>query len=91
MQYLGWIYLYPVESTACFHAIMIAVELTYKVQDVLKEHEAKLKQEKLNQLSQSLLDCINELMHKEIYRKVVIEPESFAVTLYDKEGRSIPK
>ena len=67
------------------------VELAHKVQDALQDYEVQLKEEKLNQLSQSLLDCLNELMHKEIFHKVFIEPESFAVTLYDKEGKAVPK
>jgi DNA sulfur modification protein DndD len=67
------------------------ISLAQKVQVALEEYEIRLKKEKIGQLSQSLLDCLNELMHKEEYHGVVINPETFAVTLYDAQNHAIPK
>lgn len=65
--------------------------LAQKVQDALEEYETRLKKEKLEQLSESLSECLNELMHKEIFQRVSINPDTFAVTLYDKGNNAVSK
>lgn len=65
--------------------------LAQNVQDALKEYEVRLKKEKLDQLAEYLLECLNGLMHKEIFRRVAIDQETFAVVLYDANDNPIPK
>lgn len=65
--------------------------LAQKTELALQEYEDRLKKEKLQQLAVSLVECLNELMHKEIFHKADINPETFAVTLYDTEDNAIPK
>jgi DNA sulfur modification protein DndD len=74
-----------------YEKLQRGVALAQKVQVALEEYEMQLKKEKIGQLSQSLLDCLNELMHKEVYHGVVIDPDTFAVTLYDAQNHPIPK
>jgi DNA sulfur modification protein DndD len=59
-----------------YEKLQRGVALAQKVQVALEEYEIQLKNEKIGQLSQSLLDCLNELMHKEVYHGVVL---TFAV------------
>jgi DNA sulfur modification protein DndD len=74
------------------HASLVrGLALANRLQDALEEYERRLKKEKLEQLSESLLDCLNGLMHKEIFQKVSIDPESFSVTLFDKGNNPVPK
>jgi DNA sulfur modification protein DndD len=74
-----------------FEKVNRGLLLAHKTEMALQEYEDRLKDEKLQQLSISLIECLNELMHKEIFQKAHIDPETFAVTLYDSENNAIPK
>lgn len=46
-----------------YEKLQRGITLAQRVQVALEEYEIKLKKEKIGQLSQSLLDCLNELMY----------------------------
>jgi len=63
-----------------------------KVNLVLDEYLAKLTLSKTQQLKTSVAEAFNCLSRKgDILEKVEIDPVSFAVTLYDRQGNAIPK
>ncbi|MGY5144400.1 MAG: DNA sulfur modification protein DndD [Candidatus Nitrosopumilus sp. bin_32a] len=67
-------------------------ELATKVQKVLDEYIEKLKVKKLQLLEVYLLDELQRLLHKEnLITKVTVDKDTFDITLYDKDGNSIPK
>lgn len=74
-----------------FEKMNRGIALVHRAELALQEYEERLKKEKLSQLADSLVECLNELMHKEIFLKVDIDPETFFVTLYDSENNAIPK
>lgn len=74
-----------------FEKLSRGLMLAQNVQEALKEYEVRLKKEKLDQLGEYLLECLNGLMHKEILRRVAIDPETFEVMLYDVNDNPIPK
>lgn len=70
----------------------VQAELATKVQKVLDEYIEKLKVKKLQLLEIYLLEELQRLLHKEnLITKVTVDTESFNITLYDKDGNSIPK
>lgn len=74
-----------------FEKVNRGLALAYKTEMALQEYEDRLKDEKLQQLAISLVECLNELMHKEIFQKAHIDTDTFAVTLYDSDDNAIPK
>lgn len=67
------------------------LKLAFKIREALKDYEKQTKKERIIQLEDSLLDCLNELLHKEIFYKVKIDPELFTVSLFDKADNMISK
>lgn len=68
------------------------VEAANKVQKVLDEYAKKLKEKKLQLLEQYLLESLDVLMHKTGFiDKVSINSDTFAITLYRKDGTEIDK
>lgn len=67
------------------------LKLAFKIREALKDYEKQTKKERIIQLEESLLDCLNELLHKEIFHKVKIDPELFTVSLFDKADNMIIK
>ena len=66
--------------------------LVDKVQQVLDDYLKKLTLCKVEQLKKSVAEAFNSLSRKgNMIDKVEIDPNSFAVTLYDQEGGAIPK
>jgi len=63
-----------------------------KVNLVLDEYLTKLTISKTQQLKKSVAEAFNCLSRKgDILERVEIDPASFAVTLYDRQGNAIPK
>ncbi len=69
-----------------------SVELTQKMQAVLEEFVENLKAKKIHLLEQYTLDALHTLLHKQDFiEKIVINPETFEVTLYRKNNDPLPK
>jgi len=63
-----------------------------KVQDTLKVFQQKLKLRKLNQLETLVTECFLYLLHKSnLVHRVQIDTETFSLSLFDYEGKPIPK
>ena len=62
------------------------------VQEVLTEYAAQLTQAKIGTLSGAIVEGFNQLSHKpDRIKRVELDPQTFAVTLYDTDNRSISK
>ena len=62
------------------------------VQSVLAEYTSQLTQAKIVTLSNTIVEGFNLLSHKpDRIKRVEIDPQTFAVTLYDTDNRSISK
>ena len=62
------------------------------VQTVLAEYTAQLTQAKMTTLSDAIVEVFNQLSHKpDRIKRVELDPQTFAVTLYDTYNRSISK
>jgi DNA sulfur modification protein DndD len=67
-------------------------KLTEQIQNALDEYEEKLKAKKLELLEGYLLEAINSLMHKKDFiKQVVIDKETFDITLYRDKDDPLPK
>jgi DNA sulfur modification protein DndD len=63
-----------------------------KVQETLKVFKQKLKLRKLNQLETLVTECFLYLLHKSnLVHRVLIDTETFSLSLFDYEGQSVPK
>jgi DNA sulfur modification protein DndD len=67
------------------------LKLAFKVREALKDYETQTKKERISNLEESLLDCLNELLHKDIFYRVKIDPDHFTVSLFDKADNMIIK
>ena len=68
------------------------VRLTQNVQDVLGKFVEKLKTRKIHLLEKYLLESTSTLMHKKnLIGRVKVDPDTFEVMLFRKNGDSIPK
>ena len=62
------------------------------VQTVLAEYTAQLTQAKMTTLSDAIVEGFNQLSHKpDRIKRVELDPQTFAVTLYDTYNRSVSK
>ena len=62
------------------------------VQTVLTEYSAQLTQAKIVTLSDAIVEGFNRLSHKpDRIKRIKVDPQTFAVTLYDMYNRSISK
>lgn len=62
------------------------------VQEVLAEYTLQLTQAKIVTLSNAIVEGFNQLSHKpDRIKRVELDPQTFAVTLYDIDNRSISK
>ena len=66
------------------------LNLAVKVQDILKEYENRLKNERISELELQIIKRMNILMHKKLFTKITINPETFQVMLYASD-KPIPK
>ncbi len=63
-----------------------------KVKDTLKVFKEKLTLKKLNKLETEVTECFKYLLHKsDLVNKVVIGQENFSISLYDFQGKLVPK
>ena len=70
----------------------IKVDLTQNVQLVLEEFVEKLKIKKIRLLEEYLLDALHTLLHKTNFiEKVVVNPDTFEITLFRKNNDLLPK
>ncbi|MCM1981992.1 DNA sulfur modification protein DndD [Lyngbya confervoides] len=68
------------------------IQAADKVQKILDLFREKLTQRKLGQLETRITECFRYLLHKEnLIHRVVIDPETFGLALYDHEGQRVPK
>lgn len=68
------------------------LKLSIKIQNLLEDYALQLKAKKLHLLEEYLLASLGMLLHKENFiEKVKIDQETFAITLYKKNGDIIPK
>ncbi len=70
----------------------IRVELTQKVQSALEEFAEKLKHKKIRLLEGYVLGYLKLLMHKKnLVEKVVVNPDTFEITLFRENGSTLQK
>lgn len=63
-----------------------------KVQKTLDEFRERLTLKKLNKLEVEVTECFRYLLHKtNLVHKVVIDRDSFRISLYDPQGQFLPK
>ena len=67
-------------------------QLVMGVQSVLDTYSDKLTYAKVEALKGTVADCFNQLCRKHgLVKRIEIDSQTFAVTLYDRQDRSIPK
>ena len=67
-------------------------QLVTGVQSVLDTYSGQLTRAKVEVLKGTVADCFNQLCRKYgLVKRIEIDPRTFAVTLYDRQDRSIPK
>lgn len=63
-----------------------------KVQETLKLFRERLTLRKLNKLEVQVTECFRYLLHKsDLVHRVAIETNSFSLSLYDLQGKQVPK
>ncbi len=68
------------------------VQMVERVQDVLEDYLSELGRQKVTQLEHAVARCFGQLCRKgDVIRRIEIDPKTFSVTLYNREGRAIPK
>jgi DNA sulfur modification protein DndD len=67
-------------------------QLAGGAQQVLDRYEQALRRAKIAELERAVVDCFGRLSRKGGYiRRVVIDPDSFATTLYNRKGDALPR
>ena len=80
------------ESQRDRQADLRRAQLVADVQSVLDAYSGQLTRAKVEGLKDAVVDCFNQLCHKHgLVKRIEIDPRTFAVTLYDRQDRSIPK
>lgn len=68
------------------------LKLINGVQEVLGEYFDQLAQAKVLKLEYAVAECFGLLCRKsDMIRRIEIDPKTFSVTLYDRQGQAIPK
>ncbi|MCT7985622.1 DNA sulfur modification protein DndD [Laspinema sp. A4] len=68
------------------------IESSKKVQETLKLFKERLTLRKLNKLEVEVTDCFRYLLHKaDLVHRIAIDTQSFGLSLYDPEGKPVPK
>lgn len=68
------------------------IRLTHEVQKVLEEFIDRLRAKKIRLLERYLLDATGILLHKKnLIHRIRIDPKSFEITIYDRDGKPKPK
>jgi DNA sulfur modification protein DndD len=69
-----------------------AIASIAKAQATLKLFKEKLTLKKLNKLEIEITDCFRYLLHKsDLVHRVAIDTQSFSLSIYDPEGKPVPK
>ena len=80
------------ESQRDRQADLRRTELVANVQSVLETYSDQLTYAKVEALEGAVVSCFNQLCRKRgLVKRIEIDPQTFAVTLYDRQDRSIPK
>ena len=67
-------------------------QLVTGVQSVLEAYSDQLTHVKVQALQEAVVDCFNQLCRKHgLVKQIEIDPRNFAITLYDRQDRSIPR
>ncbi len=67
-------------------------QLVTGVQSILETYSSKLTHAKVESLQDAVVNCFNQLCRKRgLVKRIEIDPRNFAVTLYDRQDRLIPK
>ena len=67
-------------------------QLVVNVQSVLETYSGQLTHAKVEELKGAVVGCFNQLCRKhDLVQRIEIDPRTFAVTLYDRQDRPIPK
>ena len=67
-------------------------QLVTGVQSVLEMYSGQLTHVKVEALQNAVVDCFNQLCRKQgLVKRIEIDSQTFAVTLYDRQDRLIPK
>ena len=68
------------------------IALTDRINAALDEYSEILTRRKIEELEETVAECFNELIRKgKLLEKIKIDPETFAVTLFDTYGNALPK
>ena len=68
------------------------IQLVTGVQSVLEMYSEQLTHVKVEALQDAVVDCFNQLCRKQgLVKRIEIDSQTFSVTLYDRQDRSIPK
>ena len=68
------------------------VELAERVQAALVTYADNLTRAKIAELRETVANCFNQLSRKgDLIREIDIDPDTFAVTLFDRYGNALPK
>ena len=77
------------KDSAAVHGRLTMVK---RVREVLATYLTRLTSRKVEQLRRTVAECYNRLCRKgDVLRKIDIDANTFAVTLYDRHNRAIPK
>ncbi len=80
------------ESQRDRQADLRRAQLVADVQSVLDAYTCQLTHAKVEALKDAVVDCFNQLCRKYgLVKRIKIDPQTFAVTLYDQQDRLIPK
>ena len=67
-------------------------QLVTGVQSVLEMYSGQITHVKVEALQDAVVDCFNQLCRKQdLVKRIQIDPQTFAVTLYDRQDRLVPK
>ncbi|NNJ10292.1 DNA sulfur modification protein DndD [Chloroflexales bacterium ZM16-3] len=68
------------------------VRLAGRAQQVLVRYEEALRQRRLGELENAIVECFSRLSRKGRYiRRIAIDPATFATTLYSQKGDALPR
>jgi DNA sulfur modification protein DndD len=86
------VYQKQLASLAERDSVKSRTRLASKVQTVLSDYHTALLEKKVLELQDAVSKSFNTLCRKkDSLRRVAIDPKDFSVTLYDKQGRPLPK
>ena len=80
------------ESQRDRQADLRRAQLVVDVQSVLDAYSGQLTHIKVEELKATVVNCFNQLCRKhDLVKHIEVDPRTFAVTLYDKQDRPLPK